>query len=221
MPLPQTTNGSLIVEDATEAVGGMAGGRRVGSLGRAAVMGLGAWPFDRSRGALIATNDPDLAARLRPAGDVVLIAPQSSAAGTGAVGAWGALETDAAVLEDRIDACRAAAGVYDSAFRPLGLPMTVVKPCVDTSPTYSTYLVQTHDPDALIDALARKGVEARRPVHVRLANALADPQTAWPGAKAFYSRAVALPCHPDLGLEELLYVADAVRLHLQGLPARP
>jgi len=169
---------------------------------------------------LVSTDSADVAARLQAAG-LVPLAPEDPTPDGVAVAPWGALEADATDLDDRIDACRAAAGVYDSAFRPLGLPMSVVAPFPETSPTYSTYLVRTHDPDALIDALARKGVEARRPLHARLASALAGPQTVWPGAKAFYSRAVALPCHPDLGLDELLYVADAVRLHLQGLPARP
>jgi dTDP-4-amino-4,6-dideoxygalactose transaminase len=169
---------------------------------------------------LESTDSADVAARLQAAG-LVPLAPEGPKPDGVAVAPWGALEADATDLDDRIDACRAAAGVYDSAFRPLGLPMSVVAPFPETSPTYSTYLVHARDPDGLIHALARKGIEARPVVPTRLSSALADPQTAWPGAKAFYSRAVALPCHPDLGLDELLYVADAVRLHLQGLPARP
>jgi dTDP-4-amino-4,6-dideoxygalactose transaminase len=221
MPPPRTSNGWIVLEDTTGAVGGAVRGRAVGSLGRAAVMVLGAWPFDRTRGALVSTDSADVAARLQAAG-LVPLAPEGPTPDGVAVAPWGALEADATDLDDRIDACRAAAGVYDSAFRPLGLPMSVVAPFPETSPTYSTYLVQTQDAGALIHALAQKGVEARRALDTRLSNALeAGPDTAWPGARRFYSRTVALPCHPDLGLDELLYVADAVRVHLQGLPARP
>lgn len=219
-PMPPPSNGSLVLEDTTSAVGGAVRGRAVGSLGRAAVMVLGAWPFDRTRGALVSTDSAGVAARLRAVG-LVPLAPEGPTPDGVAVAPWGALEADATDLDDHIDACRAAAGVYDSAFRPLGLPMSVVAPFPETSPTYSTYLVRTHDPDGLIDALARKGIEARRPLHTRFSKMLTGPHTPWPGANAFYSRAVALPCHPNLGVDELLYVADAVRLHLQGLPARP
>ena len=226
MPPPRTSNGSLVLEDTIGAVGGAVSGCAVGSLGRAAVTVLGAWPFDRTRGALVSTGSADVAARLQAAGLVPLAPEGPTPNGAAPVGAgvapWEALEADATDLDDRIDACRAAAGVYDSAFRPLGLPMSVVAPHPETSPTYPTYLVQTRDSYALIEALARKGIEARRALDTRLSNALeADPDAAWPGARAFYSGAVALPCHPDLGLDELIYVADAVRLHLQGLPARP
>ena len=220
VPPPRTSNGALVLEDTIGAVGGAVSGCAVGSLGRAAVTVLGAWPFDRTRGALVSTDSAGVAARLQAAG-LVPLAPEGPTRDGVAVAPWGALEADAGDLDDRIDACRAAAGVYDSAFRPLGLPMSVVAPFPETSPTYSTYLVQTQDAGALIHALARKGIEARPVVPTRLSSTLADPQTAWPGAKAFYSRAVALPCHPNLGLDELLYVADAVRLHLQGLSARP
>ena len=203
----------LLLEEATGAIGGTAGGHPVGSLGRAAVTKLGGWPFDRSRGALMATDAADVAARLHATAGRVPLAPPGSALDEVAIAHWGELGADATDLDDRVAACRAAAGVYDSAFRPLDLPMSVVAAPAETAPTYSTYLLHMRDADALIEALAREGIEARRPIHARLLSA--------PGATAFYSHAVTLPCHPDLGLDELLYVADAVRRHLQGLPARP
>jgi len=222
IPPPRMPDQGVLLEEATGAIGGAAGGRAVGSLGRASVVTLGASPFDRSRGALMATNAADLASRLRATVDAVPVAPRGSALDGVAAAPWGGLEDDAGGLEDHIDACRAAAGVYDSAFRPLNLPMSVLAPHPETVPTYAAYLVQTQDPDALIHALARRGVEARRALDTRLSSGLeAGPKTAWPGARHFYSRTVVLPCHPNLGLDELLYVADAVRQHLQGLPARP
>ena len=213
-PRPQAAAECVWLEDATGAVGGSARGRAVGSLGRVAVAALGAWPLDRSRGALVATDLPDQAARLQALLDEI---PRDHAM----TGSGGGLEADAADLEDRVDACRAAAGVYDSAFRPLALLMSVVPPHPETSATFPLYLVQPPDPDALIDALAQRDIEARRLLDPRLSSLLnVGRGTAWPGARSFYSRTVGLPCHPDLGLGELLYVADAVRRHLQGLPAR-
>jgi hypothetical protein len=104
---------------------------------------------------------------------------------------------DAADPAGHAEAVRAAAAVYESAFRPLGL--LTAPTALGSGLPHPAYLVQTRDPSALVAALAVRGIEACR---------MSDDHT------------VALPCHPDLDLDDLLYVADAVRLHLQGLSAR-
>jgi hypothetical protein len=202
---PPPAPGALVIEDATAAVGGTVGGRPVGSLGRAAVVTLGAAPFARSSGAFVATNDHALSLRL--AADRRFGEPDAAGAG---------LREDAAHLQDWIAGCRAAAGVYDSVWRGAGLPVRPVEPAPQTEPTWSSYLVSVPDAESLGLVLAARGVETRRPLTDRFAR---DPQGGAghppPGAREFHRSVLQLPNHPDLGLGELLFVADAISVLLR------
>jgi dTDP-4-amino-4,6-dideoxygalactose transaminase len=192
-PIPHVDPAAAIIEDATGAVGGTVDGHAVGSLADAAVVALGHLPFAHSRGALVALRETTAADRLTspfPSEMDQLIA----------------LGADVDGLHNWVEGCRAAARVYDSAWRLANLPLRPILPAPGTAPTYASYLVLVDDPEALAQALDRDGIETRRPL-----DAGVNSSPRWPGACEFSRRALALPCHPDLDLEDLLYVASAVR----------
>jgi hypothetical protein len=204
-PIPPVEDDGIVLEHATDGVGGTVGDRPVGSLGAAGVIALGHPPLARSIGALVVTDDASSAARLGAA-----FSPLESE-----IGRAGGLGQEAARVEGWVDGCRAAAQVYSSAWRGARLPVRPVMPAPETEPSWSTYLAVIPDPDAVVRVLADHGVEARRPVPP----GRIPPPSPGPGgrgAAAFYQEIVRLPNHPDLGLGELLYVADAVRVNLRA-----
>lgn len=205
--LPPVEEGRIVLEHATDGVGGSVVGRPVGSLGAAAVFALGRPPFARSTGALVGTDDPARAASLA----AVLSPLEIGARHAGRV--W----SEAAGVEDWVAGCRAAAQVYSSAWRGARLPVRPVDPAPGAEPSCSAYLAVVPEGDALIRVLASHGVEARRPVPPGLISLLAHaPCRSWRGARAFYREVIQLPNHPELGLGELLYVADAVGVYLRA-----
>jgi hypothetical protein len=111
--------------------------------------------------------------------------------------AW--LQQEADAVADWVEGCRAAAQVYESAWRGLAIRPASLQPAPNATATYSSYAIAVPDPDALALELARAGVETFRPAGSGL---------------------LLLPNHPGLGLGELLYVADVVRRHLLAAPSR-
>ncbi len=209
LPYPAPSRDALTVEDATASVGGSVCGRPVGSLGEAAVVALGGPPFARARGALVVARGADLDRQLETRPDLVNL-------DVGAPGEWHDLWKDTRAVRDWVEGCRAAARVYTSVWLGAGLPVRGVAPEPDTEPTYSAYVALVPDPDDLRRALAGRGIESRRPLGARAVRRLADPRAVgWGGARAFNAAALQLPNHPELGLDDLLYVADAVSVHLR------
>ncbi len=202
---PPTVSAVTIVEDATASAGGSAGTRPVGSLGALAIMALGGALFPRTRGALVAAN---LAAT---AGFVDVLGETADLAGFDEA----ALRQDFESLVDRVDARRAAAQVYDSAWRPLGLPLRRVPPLPETVPTHVAYLIQVDDAAALQAGLRERGITTSRPFDAATARSL-EEEDQFPGAREFLRRTLILPNDPEMGLGDLLYVADAVRRFLKG-----
>jgi dTDP-4-amino-4,6-dideoxygalactose transaminase len=202
---PAATRGLVVIEDATGAAGSAIDGKPVGSLGVAAIVELGAPPFTPSPGALVLTASAQAQEQL-----AACLAPPALPDDVRAQLAAGIRD-----LPDWVEGCRAAARAYDSAWRPLDLPLETLHPPAGTLPTASAYIVLAHDPDGLVEALAREGIEAARPLNPRLDHLLREPARGrLDGARRLYRRAVRLPNHPDLELGEVLYVADVVRRHL-------
>ena len=208
-PPPRPGVGATVIEDATAAVGGSLGGRPVGSLGQVSLVRLGLPPFGRSRGALIAIRDEGwtrvAAATFGPFNATAEVAAR--------------LHEEASAVAEWVEGCRAAAQVYESAWRGMTARPATLLHSPGAEPTYSAYPVVVPDPDGLARALAVAGVESRRPINDRLRDLLDRPgDDNLPGARALYRHALILPNHPGLGLGELLYVADVIRRHLADRP---
>lgn len=182
------------------------GGLRLGPFGDLDVVALGSAPFGRSRGALVGLQRTDTAGLLGMAEERHPPPPDIE----------DAVAADLAGCDDWLEGYAAAAGVYDSAFRPLGLPLRTIRRDGITSQMPPSYLILIEDVEPLAAALRQKGIEALPAVEESLRARLREQEDRWPGAAAFAGRGLRLPCHPGLGLGELLYVADAVRIALQG-----
>lgn len=204
-PLPSHRVGATVIEDATAAVGGLLGRRPIGSLGQVSLVRLGVPPFGRSRGALIATRDegwtPVAAATFGPFNATAEVSAR--------------LHEEASAVAEWVEGCRAAAQVYESAWRGMTARPVTLLHSPGAEATYSAYAVAVPDPDGLVRDLAEAGVESCRPINDRLRHLLDRPgDDTLPGARALYQQVLTLPNHPGLGLGELLYVADVVRRHL-------
>jgi len=206
-PPPPRADATLI-EDATAAVGGSLGGRPVGSLGQVSVVRLGSPPFGRSHGALIATRNEQWAQAATARLDLLDVGDERAA--------W--LHEEASAVTEWVEGCRAAAQVYESAWRGMTARPVTLLHSPGAEATYSAYPVVVPDPDGLARALAVAGVESRRPINDRLRDLLDRPGDDLPGARALYRQVLILPNHPSLGLGELLHVADVVRRHLAERP---
>jgi dTDP-4-amino-4,6-dideoxygalactose transaminase len=93
--------------------------------------------------------------------------------------------------------------------RLAGLPCTLPE---DAGPAhvYHRFVVEVERPaDAVIAALATRGICARRPVFRPLHRATGAG--GYPVAERLWQRSVSLPCYPSLADAEVDAVADAVR----------
>ncbi|MDR7417726.1 MAG: DegT/DnrJ/EryC1/StrS family aminotransferase [Armatimonadota bacterium] len=205
-PFPARARAALVIEHAIDGLGGAIGGRPIGALGAAMICALGRAPFARAHGALIGTDDPSHVERL-----AARAMPLEAGAGPS-----GALWRDAAGVEDWLAGCRAAAQVYSSVWRGADVPVRPLEPAPGTETSWSVYAVSVPDPDALGRVLEDHGVETRRPVPAGLTGRRTAEPNAYPGAAAFYRHVMQVPNHPELELDDILYVAGILGARLRA-----
>ena len=76
---------------------------------------------------------------------------------------------------------------------------------------YFRYVVRPRDADSLIRFLARRGIEAKRPVWRPLHTYFSESRGKYRGAEEMHQRAVSLPIYPGLSDDEASRVVEAVR----------
>jgi dTDP-4-amino-4,6-dideoxygalactose transaminase len=219
-------HGLWMLEDAAQAAGARAGGRRAGAFGRA-----GAVSFYPSKnlggigdGGMVLTGDAGIAARVR----------RDRAHGLGA-----AYEHEAIGLCSRLDAVNAAAlraklphldgwnarrrtvaGWYDAHFRSRelagmpGAPLALPPPAGEAH-VHHVYTVRARARDALVRHLAGAGIGTqvyyRIPLHRQAPLAgCADVPVGVPQAERAAGDVVALPMYPQLTETDVVRVVDAV-----------
>ncbi|MBM3450760.1 MAG: hypothetical protein FJX78_07235 [Armatimonadetes bacterium] len=199
-----------IVHDLTDVVGAHAGVFAREDVG---LLRLGQPPFWRSYGAVVLVPRDSAAPAAKVTATVRGIDPTPSED-------WDAdrrrrFREDLGDALDWIEACRAAADVYRSAFRPLNaLIRCLPEVSIEPHPSFTSFHVLVADPDGLRDRLRDWDVETERPAP----GPLARPTAGLPSTSGLYRRALRLPNHANLGMGELLYVADAIRGYLEGRP---
>jgi dTDP-4-amino-4,6-dideoxygalactose transaminase len=209
-----------VVEDACQAHGARYHGRRAGSLGRAACFSfypgknLGAY----GEGGAVATNDPELAARIRRLRDH----GQTERYRHAEVGYNARLEgIQGAVLAVKLrhldawnKARRAHAAVYGEHLADAGVRLTVEADGCQSA--CHLYVVRSEQRDALRAHLNERGVQTglHYPVPVHLQDAysgLSHRQGDFPEAEAWASECVSLPMYAELLPEQLEQVIQGVR----------
>jgi dTDP-3-amino-3,4,6-trideoxy-alpha-D-glucose transaminase len=213
-------NGLLVLEDAAQAHGARYRGRRAGSLGAAA--GFSFYPT-KNLGALgdggaVCTDDEVLAARLRrlrnlgqrAKGEHVELGYNERLDGLQAA----MLRIKLEYLDDWNEARRSRAARYQQC-----LPDSVrllderpESPCV-----YHLFPARFEDRDAVTAVLSAHGIQTA--VHYAPAVHGHDAWAHWPlrhddlpVAEAWAAHELSLPMHPDLRLEEIEHVADALHV---------
>jgi dTDP-4-amino-4,6-dideoxygalactose transaminase len=219
--------GLTVVEDAAQAAGATAQGRRAGSLGTAATFSF--FPSKNlgcfGDGGAIATDDDAVAegARmLRFHGSRDKITFEE-------VGYNSRLdELQAAVLRvllPHLDAWTAGRRAAAAAYEQAGLGDLVALPSVASGvePAWHLYVVRHRDPDGLAAALADVGVQARSyyrtPVHRQPAMSRWGAGIELPTTDELARTNLAIPMSPVLSTEQALEVVGAIRAALTPLQA--
>jgi len=221
-PAPSTELRELgvpVLEDAAQAAGASLGGRRAGSLGDAATFSF--YPSKNlggfGDGGAIATDDDavaELARALRFHGSRDKRTFEY-------VGYNSRLdELQAAILRvllPELDSWSAGRRAAARAYADAGLGEYVTLPAVPegAEPAWHLYVVAHEQPDALIAALSRSGVQSRSyyrvPLHRQAAMApYAEPGLSLPGTDQLARTNLALPMGPAVGAEQATEVVAAV-----------
>jgi dTDP-4-amino-4,6-dideoxygalactose transaminase len=218
-------HGLHLIEDAAQAHGARIHGRRVGTLGS-----LGCFSFHPSKnlaaagdaGAVV-TNSADLderVCRLRELGQAgqnnhVVIGLNTKMDALQAL----ALSWKLRRLDESNQRRRTVAAWYRE--RLGHLPLQFQRTTDDEEHVYHLFQVRTDRRDQLLDHLRQRGVDAvvRYPTPIHLQPAFADygwRQGQFPVAERLANELLCLPIRPDMSVQEVEYVTDAVTSFLQG-----
>ncbi len=110
-------------------------------------------------------------------------------------------------LDRFVERRRELVAVYDDKLAPLNL--RVIRPRIGSTSAWYRYVVQVdQDIDALIDAYAKHGIAARKPVNRLLHRFAGAPRGDYPGAESAFGRNLSLPLYPSLTSDEQSRVID-------------
>ncbi|NGO44683.1 DegT/DnrJ/EryC1/StrS family aminotransferase [Streptomyces sp. YC419] len=232
-------HGLTVVEDSAEAIGMRRHGVHAGVHGVGGVLSF--FP-SKTLGALgdagaVLTDDPEVAATVaalrhhgrtgRTLNNFPAISTESALPGANSkmddIQA-AVLLVKLSLLEENIARRAELADAYTARLRDapgiVRLPRATAG-TPDDRDVYYVYLIETEHRDALVDHLARHGIDTEvyypmpLPHQPALAH-LGHRQGEFPHAEAAARHAVALPFHPDLGSDDLDRVCDTIRSFLAG-----
>jgi len=203
-----STLGVPLVEDCAQCLGTVCGGRPVGAWGAVSVLSFYATKvLTTGYGGMLLADDEAL---LREARDLTdcderqEYRPRSHACFSELQGALGLVQVGR--LREFVERRRAIADRYTEALA--GLPVEV--PGGDGH-MYFRYVIRCRGPGkALIDSLARRGIEAKRPVYRPLHRYLGLAEDQFPGAAWLDEHVVSLPIYPGLSEEDARRVIEGV-----------
>lgn len=210
-PEPFRSRGLWVVEDCAQALGALDRGAPVGSRGDAAIFSFAPTKIvtcggpggglASPRGAIVETAR-DLAGHDgkdddRPRTNGLMGDLHAAVAGV-----------QMARLGEFRDRRLAIARLYDAALAPHGLARTA--PPEGAEPILYRYLLRVRDASRLIDALNRRRIAARRPVH-RPLHELAGAEGEFPNTDSAHRELVSLPLYPSLSDAEVERVILEVR----------
>lgn len=215
--------GLAVIEDAAQAAGASARGRRAGSLGTAATFSF--FPAKNlgcfGDGGAIATDDDEIAARAR----LLRYHGSRDKLTFEQVGYNSRLdEIQAAVLRVLLphldtwtEGRRAAARAYEQS--GLGELLTIPAAAPETQPAWHLYVAHHPDADRLIAQLAEAGIQTRAayriPIHRQPAMARWSAGVQLPVTDSLSRTSLALPMSPTLTAAQAQEVTAAIRSALE------
>lgn len=199
--------GVPVIEDCAQALGAVRDGRPAGSRGAAAVCSFYATKLLTTGEGGLVGGPAALVARVRDARDYderMDLAPRFNYKLTDIQAALG--RSQLGRFDDFLARRRAIARRYRA--RLAGLPCRLPDE-VGEAHVYHRFVVEVERPlDAVIAALERRGVSARRPVFRPIHRALG--LDGYPEADRLWARTLSLPCYPSLTDVEVDRVATAL-----------
>jgi dTDP-4-amino-4,6-dideoxygalactose transaminase len=223
-------HGLLVIEDACQAHGAELRGRRAGSIGD-----LGCFSFYPGKnlgacgeGGMVVTANEEYARRvrmLRDWGQSRKYCHELLGFNFRLEGMQGALlRVKLRHLDDWTEARRVRAARYAGALEGADVITPIESP--ETRHVYHVYAIRTSDRPALQQALERDGIQTNIhypiPVHLQPAHAdLGYKPDDFPVSEQAAREVLSLPMYPELPLEWLDRVADAVRFHSSSAEAEP
>lgn len=209
-----------VIEDAAQAIGAEYKGRRAGSLGHAGTFSffptknLGAY----GDGGMIVTNDEHLAAELR----TLRFHGMQTKYYNEKIGYNSRLdELQAAILRVKLkyldqwnEGRRQKAGIYNRLLQELAITLPGLDP--SALPIYHLYVLRTDRRQELMDKLASAGIASAiyYPVPLHLQRALrylGYKEGDFPVAEKACREALAIPCYPELTLEQQEAIVAVIR----------
>lgn len=224
--------GIAVIEDAAQAIGAEANGKKAGSFGD-----YGCFSFFPSKnlggagdGGLIVTSKPEKNARVlllrnhgahpkyfhdEVGGNFRLDAMQAAI-----------LRVKLRHLDDWNEARRSNAKRYEEHFKSLGLTASgnVQAPRITPGHVCNQYIVRVRERDRLKGFLKEKGIETEiyypLPMHLQKCfSGLAYKQGDFPESEKAALETLALPIYPELKPDQLTYVAETIALFYKSLHA--
>ena len=219
-------HGLVVIEDAAQAHGARLGKWRVGSLGNAAAFSF--YPAKNlgaaGDGGAVVTADAELADRIR----LLANYGQRTKNQHDVMGGNNRLDTlQAAVLRvklRRLDEWngmrRAHAQLYAEMLADLDVALPQTRAGVEH--VWHLYVVQVADRERVQGDLARRGIATGihypTPIHLQPAYAhLGHHRGEFPVVEQLAPHLLSLPMFPELGAEQIAFVADALAASLRGL----
>lgn len=210
--------GLFVIEDAAQAIGARVEGRSAGTFGH-----FGCFSFHPSKnlsacgdGGAVVARTPELDEALRRQRELGQLGQNNHVA----IGFNSKLDAlQARILSWKLphleawnEHRRTAARWYRE--RLAGLPLTFQAESAGETHAWHLFQVRTRERDALMAHLRERGIDAtiRYPVPIHLQPAFAGygwKQGQYPVAEALANELLCLPIRPDIGEDEVQYVADA------------
>ena len=215
-PLEELPEGIPVVEDAAQAFGATLGGRRVGAIGRVGTFSF--YPtknlFGLGDGGLVATQDPELADRVR----LLRFHGSRDKERFDAVGYNSRLdELQAAVLRvflSHVDGWNESRRAAAARYAELGLGELCELPADEPGHVYHVYCVRTRERDRVASALRSQSIGCATyystPLHLQPSFASLEA-TSLPETERAARETVALPLWPSISVEQQAEVVECIR----------
>lgn len=205
--------GIPLVEDCAQSIGALYKGRKAGTFGKAAIFSFYATKMmTTGYGGMVASNDKRLLDKVRDLRDFDNrddYKPRFNYQMSDLGAALGIVQLKRlpGFINRRIAIARRYAettGYYAASCS-----------CY-VQPVFHRYIISVVNPGSAIKSLARKGIEAKRPVYQPLHRYLGLPAKDFPVTEAAYKTALSIPIYPSLNGPEVNYLIKNVGQTLKG-----
>ncbi len=207
-----------VIEDATQALGAVIGGRPAGSFGEISIFSFYATKMiTTGEGGMILTGDAGLAEVCRDMRDYDKKESLRFRTNSKMTDFQAAMGTEQlSKLPGFVERRQRIAAVYNAALSGAGLALPDAPR--GSEHVFYRYVVRLKAGlEAFLEALGLQGIDAKSPVHKPIHRMLGFPDSAFPVTTLAARECVSLPIFPLMGESEAARVAEAVRAALHGL----